>query len=140
MAEKDAYDLDGMFERAEVARKSRLRSENEKRIVDLAKLPSLDYQQQRKAAAKALEVAVGALDKLVSAARASEPEAPLFPHWQVESASEPVDAERLLTRIVGRIRSHVVMRDYAARVAALWVALTWVHEEAATHSPRGCPK
>jgi hypothetical protein len=136
MDEKDdANDLDAMFERAKAARKTKLSTDNEKEIADLAKLSPLQYAQQRKPAAKVLGVTVGELDKLVSAARAAEPEAPLFPHWQVEPASAPVDAERLLTRLVGRIRSHVVMRDYAARVAALWVALTWVHEEAATHSP-----
>jgi hypothetical protein len=129
------YDLNGMFERAAAARKDKARSDNEKRIAALAKLPPLQYAQQRKQAAKELDVTVGMLDKLVSAAKTAEPEAPLFPHWQVEPASEPVDAERLLTRLVGRIRSHVVMRDYAARVAALWVALTWVHEEVAVHSP-----
>jgi hypothetical protein len=62
-------------------------------------------------------------------------ESPLFPHWEVEPSAEPVDAEQLLTRIVGRIRSHVVMTDDAARVAALWVAMTWVHDQAAFHSP-----
>ena len=46
-----------------------------------------------------------------------------------------MNAERLLTRLVGRIRSHVVMSDDRARVSALWTAMTWVHEEAAVHSP-----
>jgi putative DNA primase/helicase len=124
-----------MFERAKVARESKSRSDNEKRIAALAKLSPLQYAQQRKHAAKELAVTVGMLDKLVSAARAAEPEAPLFPHWQVAPASEPVDAERLLTRLVGRIRSHVVMGDDRARVTALWVVLTWVHDEAAVHSP-----
>jgi hypothetical protein len=136
MAENtDAYDLNGMFERAKVARESKSRSDNEKRIAALAKLSPLQYAQQRKHAAKELAVTVGMLDKLVSAAKASQPEAPLFPHWQVAPASGPVDAERLLTRLVGRIRSHVVMGDDRARVTALWVVLTWVHEEAAVHSP-----
>jgi len=130
-----SYDLDSMFERAKAARTSKVRSDNEKRIADLARLSALEYQQQRKNAAKALDVTVNALDKLVNAAKASEPEAPLFPHWEVAPSSEPVNVERLFTRLVGRIRSHVVMSDDAARVVALWVAMTWVHEEAAIHSP-----
>jgi hypothetical protein len=138
----DAYDLDGMFERAAATRQTRLRTDSEKKIIDLGKLSPLQYAQQRKIAAKALDVTVSALDKLVSAAKTSEPQAPLFPHWQVEPSSEPVDPARLLTRLVGRIRSHVVMTgshvvmtDDAARVVALWVAMTWVHEQAAVHSP-----
>ena len=136
MAEREGvYDIDGMFERAKAARKSKLRSDNEKKIADLAKLPPLQYAQQRKHAAKALNVPVGLLDKLVSAARASESQGPLFPHWAVDPSREPVSAEQLLTRLVGRIRSHVVMSTDAARVVALWAAMTWVHEEAAVHSP-----
>ena len=136
MAEREGvYDIDGMFERAKAARKSKLRSDNEKKIADLAKLPPLPYAQQRKHAAKALNVPVGLLDKLVSAARASESQGPLFPHWAVDPSREPVSAEQLLTRLVGRIRSHVVMSTDAARVVALWAAMTWVHEEAAVHSP-----
>jgi putative DNA primase/helicase len=104
-------------------------------IAELAKLSALDYQQQRKNAAKALDVTVAALDKLVGAVKAPRPGASLFAWWEVEPSSEPVDTERLLTRLLGRIRSHVVMPDDAARVAALWVAMTWVHEQAAVHSP-----
>jgi 5S rRNA maturation endonuclease (ribonuclease M5) len=104
-------------------------------IAELAALSPLDYAKRRADAAKRIGIGVVPLDALVRAAKASEPAAALFPHWQVEPSSEPVNAERLLTRLVGRIRSHVVMTDHAARTAALWVAMTWVHEEAAVHSP-----
>jgi putative DNA primase/helicase len=104
-------------------------------IAALAELPPLTYHQQRRGAARALGLPVGALDKLVRGAKASRSESPLFPHWEVEPSAQPVDAEQLLTRIVGRIRSHVVMTDDAARVAALWIVMTWVHEQAAIHSP-----
>jgi putative DNA primase/helicase len=104
-------------------------------IAALAELPPLTYLQQRLGAARVLGLPVGALDKLVRGAKASRSEPPLFRHWEVEPSGQPVDAEELLTRIVGRTRSHVVMTDDAARVAALWTVMTWVHEQAAVHSP-----
>jgi putative DNA primase/helicase len=104
-------------------------------IAALADLSELDYELQRTGAAKAIGIRADTLDKLVRAARASQSESPLFPHWEVEPSAEPVDAEQLLTRIVGRIRWHVVMTDDAARVAALWIAMTWMHDQAAVHSP-----
>jgi putative DNA primase/helicase len=104
-------------------------------IAELAALPPLDYAKRRKAAAERLGIRVPELDELVKAARGSSAAPPLFPHWQVEPSSAPVNAERLLTRLLDRIRSHVVMTDHAARTVALWVAMTWVHEEAAVHSP-----
>jgi putative DNA primase/helicase len=104
-------------------------------IAALANLPELDYELQRTGAAKAIGIRADALDKLVCTARGSQPESPLYPHWQVEPASEPVDAERLLTQVLGCIRSHVVMPEESARVVALWIAMTWVHDVAAIHSP-----
>lgn len=103
-------------------------------IQQVASLSGLVYQQRRISAAEELGISVGSLDKLVKAARALVSK-PLFPHWEVESASEPVKPELLISKIVGRIRSHVVMPSDCALVVALWVALTWVHERAAVHSP-----
>jgi putative DNA primase/helicase len=103
-------------------------------IAQLAELPALTYQQQRLHAAQALGIRAEALDKLVrDAGPHSEP--PLFPHWEVEPSGQPVDTGQLITQILGRIRSHVVMTDEAARVVALWIVMTWVHDRAAVHSP-----
>ena len=83
---------------------------------------------------KNLDITVQALDKVVRAAKPhSEP--PLFKHWEVEPSGQPVDAEHLITQILGRIRSHVVMTDEAERVVTLWTVMTWVHGRAAVHSP-----
>ena len=104
-------------------------------IASLAELPPLTYQQQRLNAANVLGLRVTVLDKLVAAKRPPQPERPLFPWWEVEPSSQPVDAERLVTEIVGHIRSYVVMSDDAARIVALWIVMTWVHDQAAIHSP-----
>jgi putative DNA primase/helicase len=109
--------------------------DDESFIAALAELPPLTYQLQRTGAAKAIGIPVGALDKLVRAAKTSQPEPPLFPHWLVDPSSEPVDVDRLLTSTLGCIRSYVVMTDEAARIVTLWVAMTWVHDIAAVHSP-----
>jgi putative DNA primase/helicase len=103
-------------------------------IAQLAALSPLDYQRQRLNAAQNLDITVQALDKVVRAAKPhSEP--PLFKHWEVEPSGQPVDAEHLITQILGRIRSHVVMTDEAERVVTLWTVMTWVHGRAAVHSP-----
>jgi putative DNA primase/helicase len=104
-------------------------------IAQLAELPPLTYEQQRLNAANVLGLRVTVLDKLVSVKRPPQPEPPLFPWWKVEPSSQPVDAERLITEIVGHIRSYVVMSDDAARIVALWIVMTWVHDQAAIHSP-----
>jgi hypothetical protein len=103
-------------------------------------MDALSYEMNRSEAAELLGIRrVKVLDELVQKARsqskAAEPETPLFPHWAVVPSREPVDTEQLLTRLVGRIRSHVVMSTDAARVVALWATMTWVHEKAAVHSP-----
>jgi putative DNA primase/helicase len=104
-------------------------------IKQLAELSPLSYEQQRLNAAKVLNLRAPTLDKLVKDARTSQPEELLYPWWKVEPSAEPIDAERLLTRIVGRVRSHVVLSDHAAYVVALWTVMTWVHEGVAVHSP-----
>jgi hypothetical protein len=37
--------------------------------------------------------------------------------------------------LIGCIQHHVVMRPEAVLTVALWIILTWIHEEAAIHSP-----
>jgi putative DNA primase/helicase len=104
-------------------------------IAQLAELTPLTYQQQRLGAAKALGVRADVLDKLVRAAKPSQPEPPLFAWWEVEPSSQPADPQQLMTDIIGCIRLHVIMTDEAATIVALWVVMTWVHDEAAVHSP-----
>jgi putative DNA primase/helicase len=136
----DVASWEKRIERAATENKATMQGGNPDRddeifIAGLAALDPLTYQQQRKKAAKALDVTVGALDKLVRAAQPSQPEPSLFLWWEVEPSSQPADAERLITDIIARIRSHVIMTDEAATIVALWVVMTWVHDQAAVHSP-----
>jgi putative DNA primase/helicase len=111
-------------------------------LAHLASLSPLDYARVRKQEADSFNIPVHWLDKAVeeehrkkSAAQAPPMTAPLYPHWEVEAASEPADGDRLLNALTERIRSNVVLTNDQATVVALWVMLTWVHEQAAVHSP-----
>jgi putative DNA primase/helicase len=61
--------------------------------------------------------------------------APLYGHWITEPWPEPVDGDSLLRDIIRRIRRHVVITDDGALTIALWIMLSWVHDEIAIHSP-----
>src|SRR5262249_17456448 len=54
---------------------------------------------------------------------------------ETEPWPEPIDVQALLSDVMGKIRKYVVMRDEQAVVCALFSALTWVHADAARHSP-----
>ena len=98
----------------------------------------MEYARARKPAAKQLGITVGALDKAVDEHRKQhegESTLPVWSHWDVKSWSEPVDSERLLRALIGRIQKHVVLTADQALVVGLWVMFTWVHEKAAVHSP-----
>ena len=109
----------------------------EAEIEALAGLREVAYQRKRKQAATNLEIPLGTLDKLVAKRRAKlEAEAqPLYAHWVVEPWDEPVEGSILLQTITERIRQHVILTQDQATAIALWIMLTWVHEQAAVHSP-----
>jgi putative DNA primase/helicase len=102
----------------------------------LAKLekaePGLEYRRQRDEVAKELRVGKTDIDAELKRRREA---APLFGHWTVEPWPDPPDGDALLRDIIRRIRRHVVCSHDDALVVALWVMLSWVHEECATHSP-----
>jgi hypothetical protein len=112
----------------------------------LAALDTFEYAQVRKKSAAALNMTVGWLDRAVKEFRersASEQAPPgrqaspalLYPHWEVEPADSPVDGAALLNALTECIRRHVVLTKDQTTVVALWIMLTWVHEQAAVHSP-----
>jgi Protein of unknown function (DUF3631)/CHC2 zinc finger len=101
----------------------------------LAKLsPGIELARQRKKAAKELGVPPSAIDAEIEARREKEA-APLHGHWIVEPWPEPVDGDSLLRDIIMRLRQHVVCSHDDALAIALWIMLSWVHDEVATHSP-----
>lgn len=105
-------------------------------INELAALPALEYEKRREQAAEQLGIRVSILDKLVEAARGNISDKnvdALYPHWSVK-ASAKADGDALMRGIVAAIRRYVVLSDDQAVAIALWIILTWVHEQM-THSP-----
>jgi Protein of unknown function (DUF3631) len=105
----------------------------------LATLSILAYSKRRKEAAAQLGIGVTALDKAVARRRTEfEDDAekqPLFPCWTVEPWPEPVDGGALILAVVRRIQSHIILPNDAALTVALWIIFSWVHADAAVHSP-----
>ncbi|MFH1672935.1 MAG: DUF3631 domain-containing protein [Pseudomonadota bacterium] len=93
-------------------------------IQRLAKLPPLQYDQVRRAEAKALGVRPATLDEIVKAARKGTDNTGL-PFIEVESWETPVDPARLLSDIAQTIRRFIVCTEEIANAVALWVAMTW---------------
>ena len=115
--------------------KAKAKAREDELLAALAKTKGLDYDRQRKAAAKELGVSARAIDDEVRARREDAQVAPLYGHWIVEPWPEPVDGDSLLRDIIRRIQRHVVISDDGALVIAFWVMFSWVHDEIATHSP-----
>ena len=115
--------------------KAQAKAREDELLDALARLKGLDYVRQRKAAAEELEVTAKAIDDEVKARREDAVAAPLYGHWIVEPWPEPADGDSLLRDIINRIRRHVVISFDGALVIALWIMLSWVHDEIATHSP-----
>jgi Protein of unknown function (DUF3631) len=126
-------------EKPDPAKKAAADADEQKLIDELARLPALDYDKQRKQAARDLGVRNSSLDKEVKGRRAelaaeAEP-TPLYPHWVVEPWPEAVDGDALIRDIMGRVRRHVVLTQDQALTVALWIMMAWAHEGAATYSP-----
>ena len=115
--------------------KAKAKAREDELLDALAKTKGLDYVRQRKAAAEELDVTAKAIDDEVKARREDAQVAPLYGHWIVEPWPEPVDGDSLLRDIIKRIQRHVVISYDGALVIALWIMLSWVHDEIATHSP-----
>jgi hypothetical protein len=105
----------------------------------LAKLPPIEYQRQRKAAAASLEIGVRALDDEVRAACAEDKttkgqgrplELPVIELWP-----QSVNGADLLDDICNSVRKYLVLPEGSAETLALWA----VHAHAFEcfgHSPR----
>jgi hypothetical protein len=110
-------------------------------ITELAALPIVQYEKRRVAAAEKLGVRVSVLDRMVEALRPKDADkdkdptvAPLYPHWTVEPAEDPVEGAELMRDIVATLKNYVIMTDEQALVVALWITLTWLHEACVVHS------
>jgi len=104
-------------------------------ITRLAKLTVLEYAQQRKAAAKKLNIPVSMLDKVVqgererlglSGADDGKLQGSAVSFEEIEPWPEPVNGVELLDDIATTIRSHVVMSDFSRDISALWTVHTYL--------------
>jgi putative DNA primase/helicase len=120
-------------------------------ISRLAKLGRLDYERERKDAAKRLDVRAPALDRIVAAKRdqfddgSKQGRALSLP--KPEPWPDPVNGAELMDALAASIRRHVVMPDPAADTAALWVLHTYLLDcsgisprLAITSPEKGCGK
>jgi hypothetical protein len=101
----------------------------------LIEAQGLDYERQKKAVAKELDVSPTAIDNEVKARREDMQAAPLYGHWITEPWLEVCDGDALLRDIIRRIKRHIVIKDEYALAIALWIVMSWVHDDIATHSP-----
>jgi putative DNA primase/helicase len=101
-------------------------------IARLARLTTLQYDQERKGAAERLGVRAAILDKLVAAERtrlnpddgSKQGHAIAFP--DPEPWPDPVEGPALLDGLAASIRKHVVLPDHARDACALWVVHTYL--------------
>lgn len=109
-----------------------------KEIARLAVLPAIDYDRERDAAARRLNIRVATLDNEVRLARPGGDYGKQGGALNVpdrEPVDEPQDGAALLSDIEARLRRHVVLTPHAACACALWIAHTYLTDPA-THSPR----
>jgi putative DNA primase/helicase len=98
-------------------------------ICRLAKLGTLEYERERKEAAKRLNVRPSILDRLVAAERGQSGDdgkqgrALSLP--EPEPWREPVSGPELLDALSAAVRRHVVAPDWAVDSIALWVVHTY---------------
>jgi putative DNA primase/helicase len=101
----------------------------ESEIRRLAKLSPLEYEAERKVAAKRLNIRSATLDNLVSAERGTAGDGK---QGRALSLPEPepwpnrVSGADLLDALSAAIRRHVVMSGHAADTAALWIVHTYL--------------
>jgi phage/plasmid primase-like uncharacterized protein len=119
--------------------KTKATTDEQALIDELARLEAVDYDRRREAAADQIGVRRGTLDDAVARRRTEQREEkgapPLFGHWVVEPWPEEVKTDALLLGLTNRLKRQVVLGDENATACALWIPFSWVHDEAAVHSP-----
>lgn len=93
-------------------------------IQRLAVLTPLQYDQVRKAEAKALGVRIETLDAALKDTRKGGNNDNLL-FTEVDPWPEPVDPAKLLTEIAATIRRFITCNEKISQAVALWVAMTW---------------
>jgi hypothetical protein len=96
------------------------------KIEQLAALPYLQYEIQRKAVAKTFDIRVGILDQYVNRIRPPQEEevkgqGAALTFQLLEPWPEPVAGETLVNNMTATIKKHVVLTDEQSLAVALWV-------------------
>jgi putative DNA primase/helicase len=94
-------------------------------IRNLAALKPIDYDRVRVEQAKELGIRPPTLDAEVKAARSIDKQSDRTPFPTIESHEDLIDPTLLLNEISGAIRQFIVLDEYQANAAALWVAMTY---------------
>jgi hypothetical protein len=101
--------------------------DTESELTRLASLSTVDYEQQRTIAAKALGMRASALDRIVKGIQADQDEqasgSDVFDY--VKPWDEAVNGAALLDDIVAAVNRHIVCEPPTANATALWIAFTW---------------
>lgn len=98
-------------------------------IAKLATLSPIEYDQQRKEAAKRLDVRIETLDSEVKSLRVNK-EIPIHskfppPFNEPEASHEPVNLSELLNELSSTFKRFAILPDHADTALALWVAFTY---------------
>jgi putative DNA primase/helicase len=140
----------GFNEACDKAKREHDRPFIEAEIARLAKLPTVEYERERKNAADRLEVRATILDRLVQAERPESPgdgQGRAVRIADVEPWPDRVDGNAFAGALVAAVKSHVVLRDDQADAIAFWILHTWLVNEfsmsprlAVTSPTKGCGK
>jgi putative DNA primase/helicase len=134
IAEREKADREAKAEarraqaRAEKAAK-RKKQQKEREFKIIRELPTEEQERRLDAMATRLEE-----DPAVVRDEFEE-SAPTPADTELELWPEPVGPQKLLIEVRRQTRRYVFVQDHAATAVALWIMLSWVHNEIATHSP-----
>lgn len=106
------------------------RKEAQAEIARLAGLDLLDYERERKAAAKKLGLRPTALDQMVNRTRKADDSSQGIAFDNIEVWPEPVDGDALLLDLCQVLRRHLILPEGAAETMALWAVHAHAHDAA----------
>ena len=109
-----------------------LTSEDQAKILELAKLGKVEYDRSRKAAASELKLSQPVLDELVDEQRVKDTEESTLAN--PEPWPDPVDGDGLLTELFDTYQKHVIASDEARIANVLWILGAHTHD-CWSHSP-----
>ncbi|HOY71004.1 MAG TPA: DUF3631 domain-containing protein [Methylotenera sp.] len=101
------------------------------RILQLVALSALEYEQTRKNEAKKLGIRPSVLDKLVEAKKNNQKTSADSPFVEINPYEEDFCPRDLLSEISSTIRQYIVLEQYQADAITLWIAFTWMIDQAA---------